>query len=767
MKTITPSMRDHLDGELTSMCTCWRITRRDGEVFAFTDHDAPLMISGQLYKASTGFTRSAIASDATLSADNMEIDGFLDDESITEDDLRFGLFDYADVEVFAVNWNDLSDGIIRLRKGVFGEIQVQASGLFKVELRGLTQLFAQTVGEIYAPECRTDLGSEKCGMVINAPAYVLNTSYGLNARARVVFDDLRYGYRVPLINAGATIDIDSYEGNPLGWTSIWPVQLYPTRQNVLFTPHDGTYSFQPKNQNWYWQNIPFSRLPPQDRPDPAKIDAGAEHRVTFRLWVTHIDENANSLFGISWLDGSNQRLTIDPEGDPDMTDSFPPDVVVMHANTTREDWTEVEVTGVCPPGTRAIRLSFKLEPIIGGNTPVVYIDSMTCDMTVATDDGSKIVTVPLINGDAEALRPNATVPGWTHRTNTMSTAQSNLNVKSRAGGGMFLPRGDEWFWQDVSVSSTPGIDETKLQEGKYLIEFAAYTNNTEAGHRARVGVRFFDASMNRIMPRASFDDLDMRRDVPNDAESDLRHNPELRRWERRSITAPIPPNTQIIRYCVYRDADPEADVITPSMYIDDMSAIIWDEGHEQVEALVGASNWEILAIKAGMSGLNPPDWSLLQNEGDTVADGSVIWRLTLAPYIHTGTVSEVINRNVFKIAGLPEVPRRTSVKGDGTYLFEDFPVSQYQVYRYGLLHFESGLNKGARIEIKNWDHATKTVTAWLPFLRPINIGDTVSIWVGCGKNIDECSRKFNNVLNFRGEPEVPGQDQYFKIGGAP
>src|SRR5690606_39087585 len=44
----------------------------------------------------------------------------------------------------------------------FGEVKLRPSGLFVVELRGLLQLFSQTVGETISPDCRADLGDHRC-----------------------------------------------------------------------------------------------------------------------------------------------------------------------------------------------------------------------------------------------------------------------------------------------------------------------------------------------------------------------------------------------------------------------------------------------------------------------------------------------------------------------------------------------------------------------------------------------------------------------------
>ena len=44
----------------------------------------------------------------------------------------------------------------------------------------------------------------------------------------------------------------------------------------------------------------------------------------------------------------------------------------------------------------------------------------------------------------------------------------------------------------------------------------------------------------------------------------------------------------------------------------------------------------------------------------------------------------------------------------------------------------------------------------------IQIGDTFTVVAGCVKTLDACITKFDNVLNFQGEPHRPLQDALLK-----
>ncbi len=62
MKSISASLLAHMQGETTTLATCWLVTRTDGQIFGFTDHCADLTIDGVVYSASSGYTATAIQS---------------------------------------------------------------------------------------------------------------------------------------------------------------------------------------------------------------------------------------------------------------------------------------------------------------------------------------------------------------------------------------------------------------------------------------------------------------------------------------------------------------------------------------------------------------------------------------------------------------------------------------------------------------------------------------------------------------------------------
>ena len=188
MKTVLPALASHLAGAVTTLATCWRISRTDGAVFRFTDHDRDLVVDGEVYQASAAYSRTAIANDAGMGVDNLDVEGVFDSAAVTEEELRAGLFDRAEVRIFLVNWADPSMGILRLRRGWFGEVVLTEQGVFRTELRGLTQALSQRIGELYSPECRADLGDHRCRVPVWPAEVARQTAYALGDHGRVATD---------------------------------------------------------------------------------------------------------------------------------------------------------------------------------------------------------------------------------------------------------------------------------------------------------------------------------------------------------------------------------------------------------------------------------------------------------------------------------------------------------------------------------------------------------------------------------------------------
>ena len=51
-----------------------------------------------------------------------------------------------------------------------------------------------------------------------------------------------------------------------------------------------------------------------------------------------------------------------------------------------------------------------------------------------------------------------------------------------------------------------------------------------------------------------------------------------------------------------------------------------------------------------------------------------------------------------------------------------------------------------------------TVSLWQAMPEPIAEGDSFVVTAGCDRRFSTCRDRFDNVLNFRGFPHIPGND---------
>ncbi|MHA7870916.1 MAG: DUF2163 domain-containing protein [Hyphococcus sp.] len=165
MRALDPTLKAHLQSGATTLATCWRITRRDGAVLGFTDHDRALFFDGTSFAPETGAAGSAMSSSADLAVDNSDIEGALNADALSGEDLAAGRYDGAGVEVFRVNWAAPEQRVL-LKSGVIGEVRRDGAA-FRAELRGASHALGQTTGRIYQRLCDVNLGSAECGVDLN------------------------------------------------------------------------------------------------------------------------------------------------------------------------------------------------------------------------------------------------------------------------------------------------------------------------------------------------------------------------------------------------------------------------------------------------------------------------------------------------------------------------------------------------------------------------------------------------------------------------
>lgn len=226
-KSLSGDMIGHDDQEVTTKCTMMKLIRADGQTFGFTGFNEDITYGGIVFSAETAYSPSAVETSSGLSVDNLEVQGILDSDTITEADIIAGLWDHCEVEIFQINWADLSMGLEYKRRGHIGEIKFGKAGFF-AELRGLTQAYQQEIGDVYKVACDADFGDDRCTIDID-----LWTVTGTITSVL---------YNRTFTDSSRAEDVNWFQGGKITWTTglntglSMEVQAFAAGQFILSIP---------------------------------------------------------------------------------------------------------------------------------------------------------------------------------------------------------------------------------------------------------------------------------------------------------------------------------------------------------------------------------------------------------------------------------------------------------------------------------------------------------------------------------------------------
>lgn len=247
MRTDIPAdLQAHLNSRETTLCWCWKISRADGVVYGFTNHDRSLTFDGVTYEASTGFLGTEIESQLGMSVDNMDVYGAVDSSIITESDIEAGRYDDASIELYLVNWSNVSQRVI-MKKGTIGEVQ-RGQTLFQAEVRGVSSELQQPKGRMYQYACDALVGDSRCGVNLSSSTYTATgaTVAGTNGYSSLTTNSLgayasQWFSRGKLTftsgnNAGITREIKShFNMDGVVTISLWDPFPYEIAPSDVFT----------------------------------------------------------------------------------------------------------------------------------------------------------------------------------------------------------------------------------------------------------------------------------------------------------------------------------------------------------------------------------------------------------------------------------------------------------------------------------------------------------------------------------------------------
>ena len=144
------------------------------KIVGYTEFHRDLVFENVTYKSTLAYTPNSIKASSDLSVDAIEASGILQNavknalvnltvDGISDEDLIAGFYDQAGVELFVVNYKDLTMGRLNLPiSGHLGETELRR-GTYQTELVSKSDVLQESMNEVYSANCRADLGDDLDG----------------------------------------------------------------------------------------------------------------------------------------------------------------------------------------------------------------------------------------------------------------------------------------------------------------------------------------------------------------------------------------------------------------------------------------------------------------------------------------------------------------------------------------------------------------------------------------------------------------------------
>lgn len=150
-------------GGVCYYASLWTLTRTDGTVLRFTDHDQPLVYAGDTYTPSGGFDASAREKKVGIDPANLDIKGTLTAEAITAEDLMAGAYRNARLVETVVDWRYPYRSPFRR-----DEYQINETTFDGEEWTAQVDTFLIVLkpkkGRRFLRTCQWELGDARCGV---------------------------------------------------------------------------------------------------------------------------------------------------------------------------------------------------------------------------------------------------------------------------------------------------------------------------------------------------------------------------------------------------------------------------------------------------------------------------------------------------------------------------------------------------------------------------------------------------------------------------
>ncbi|WNL50656.1 minor tail protein [Ruegeria phage RpAliso] len=709
MKTVETTLRNHLDGDVTALCTCWKITRRDGVKFLFTDADEDVVVDGESYRAVGAYQRSAIESTATMSVDNLEVVGMSNEVILPIAELRSGAFDHAEVLVFVTSWMDVYAGKIRLRRGFFGEVQTLPNNTFTVELRGLSQRLAHSYTDIYSALCRNDLGDSNCGVDLSHPF----RSQG--AQLPLGFDD--FGFE----------DLGS---RGLGAISSWYDPTASGQQLTTTSPtYSGTYAACGAVDGFLRQDL---ALATKGREFQEHVDSGA---VDFKLHGWRRDTGGRGEIRVSFRD--DRQREVRQSGYISINRGYvqlPEQLNVIGGDDfTMEYW--INAAEYRQANAMMLRIATTLS---NGNAG--RIDLMNDSSLFLGPDEEPALRLYIRDLDGGAsifyVLPEKFVDeGWVH-------------IALKRDGEIFTIYKNARVFISVDLSTVGDVDSTDFSNMTlHINQIFGGTSNRDFIYDMDE-LRIWDyARTQQELAANRFHDLPdntsgLRHYWPfDDGLGDSGYEDSGNLYLSSTGSSNLNGSTDTPVRVAYRGN--VTDVTTGLVSVGDEWVLTEISGQVPPKTVYMRIDFEAFPGTSGEAESGVLLDSLFGFFIDSAAGVNEVPNLDEAAddthWTRAGIALSSGDTRVFKV----NINESRAING---------------WFNGGLVTFYTGKNAGRSMEVKRWSADSNVIELYLSLPYPIEQGDLFTVYPGCDKSRICCTLLYDNIRNMFATPDVPGED---------
>lgn len=720
-KSIPSALQTAIQAEVTALATCIEIKRRDGRVYRVTDHVSDLTYNGEVYSAAVPFKMGTIDSSSNLAVDNTELELFLDGTTFSSIDFRRRKFENARITIFWINIENPADGRMVARRGWFGDWTLDQHNHVKITIFGLMKILDFEVVRVYQPLCDADFGDKRCKIAVNqSQIWSHRNTYSVG--------DWVYAYDTgsmtafSLTNPSFETDGDVTVGNPItGWTQSTPAYfrvatasggaspLSPTAgSRALFGATDGTPDDSGQESSLH-QDIDLT---------PANTTDLDDGKISFAVFMNagqYTNGNSGFRLFVDVLDANGVII------DYHDTDYIFPSVT--------GDWDDYALAFPLIEGARTARVyiaAVKIDDTVA-RVGVDNIRAYWWDHTLGNPYNSRIhklerIISPSENNqgsllnqsfEADGLVSNAldpTITGWT--VTGYGRVVSSLGVLSSQDGARFLACGDNGVASQHTMTAvqTIALADMGVSLSRVLL--------SKIAAKFRVLVGFDDISLSSA--DVTLEWLDASNVVQQTDNVLTAYQKGSTGWETHDYNVLVPVDATQVRVTLTGTSpvgvgDGRVAFDFPRFYFIDTPRPL------RTDALSGEGDAATV---------------FSTTVDDITFDGDLIWR-AFASYVLYDVVASVTDDKTFVATGM--------TGGD-------------DVFRTGQIVWLSGNNAGTKNVIRLWDGTSKQVKTYFRQPGVIQTGDRFMYIRGCQKRIvEDCKTTFNNVINFRGFPHIPGR----------